>query len=123
MGRIVRRGGAVLFALWDGEVSGTCAIVRHPGGHLELCKMAVRTELRCRGIGGALLQAAIDQARAMGSRELCLFTSLRLEAAVRLYRRAGFKRIARNPLAPSRLKRECIPMRIMLDVEKRGPHE
>jgi len=114
MGRIVRKGGCVLFALWDGEVAGTCAIVKHPNGLLELCKMAVRPDLRRRDIGTALVTAAIERARSMGARELYLRTSPELEAAVRLYRRVGFKRIASNPLGCCTMCRGGFTMRTRL---------
>jgi len=115
MGRIVRRGGVVLFALWDGDVAGTCAVMKHPSGLLELCKMAVRPDLRRRDIGTALVTAAIERARSMGARELYLRTSPELEAAIRLYRRVGFKRIARDPLGRCEMCRGGITMRIKLE--------
>jgi len=114
MGRIVRRGGSVLFALWDGEVAGTCAVIKHPGGHIELAKMAVRRDLRRRGIASALIAAAIERARSMGARELHLRTDLVLEDAIRLYRRAGFRRVARGPIPGCHMCRECIPMKLSL---------
>ncbi|MGD1047243.1 MAG: bifunctional helix-turn-helix transcriptional regulator/GNAT family N-acetyltransferase [Candidatus Krumholzibacteriaceae bacterium] len=114
MGRVIRRGGCVLFALWDGEVAGTCAVMKHPNGLLELCKMAVTSDLRRRGIGAALVSAAMDRARAMGARELYLRTSLELEDAVRLYRRVGFKKVTRDPLGCCRMCRESITMKIDL---------
>ena len=120
MGRVVRRGGVVLFALWDGEVAGTCALMKHPGGHIELCKMAVRSDLRNHGIGGTLITAAIGRARSMGARELYLRTDLVLEDAIRLYRRVGFRRAARDPLEYCRMCRECITMRIDLVRSKRN---
>jgi ribosomal protein S18 acetylase RimI-like enzyme len=118
MGRVVLGGGCVLFALWDGEVAGTCAVMKHPGGLLELCKMAVRPDLRRRGIGDALMAAAIERARSMGARELYLRTSPALADAIRLYRRAGFKRIARDPLGRCRMCGKSFTMRIDL---VRGP--
>ena len=114
MGRVIRRGGCVLFALWDGEVAGTCAVMKHPNGLLELCKMAVTSDLRRCGIGAALVSAAMDRARAMGARELYLRTSRELEDAVRLYRRVGFKRISRNPFGFCRMCRDSITMKIDL---------
>jgi GNAT superfamily N-acetyltransferase/DNA-binding MarR family transcriptional regulator len=120
MGRIVRRGGCVLFALWDGEVAGTCSVMKHPGGHLELVKMAVRPDLRRRGIGQALVAAAIDRARSMGARELYLRTSPGLEDAVRLYRRVGFRKIARDPLGCCRMCPGSFTMRIDLVRGKRN---
>jgi GNAT superfamily N-acetyltransferase len=119
MGRVVRRGGFVLFALWDGEVAGTCAVMKHPGGQLELCKMAVRSDLRRRGIGGALVAAAIDRARSMGARMLFLRTSPVLADAIRLYRRAGFKRIASDPLGCCTMCRKSFTMRIDLGRDAR----
>ena len=114
MGRIIRRSGCVLFALWDGEVAGTCALMKHPGGHIELAKMAVRSDLRHRGIGGTLITSAIGRARSMGARELYLRTDLALRDALRLYRRTGFRRIARDPLEPCCMCRACIPMKLDL---------
>jgi ribosomal protein S18 acetylase RimI-like enzyme/DNA-binding MarR family transcriptional regulator len=114
MGRVIRTGGCVLFALWDGEVAGTCAVMKHSNGLLELCKMAVRPDDRRRGIGEALVTAAIDRARSMGARELHLRTSPELADAIRLYRRAGFKRIARDPLGCCRMCRKSFTMRINL---------
>ena len=111
MGRIVRRGGVVLFALWDGEVAGTCALRRDPTGLVELCKMAVRADLRRHGIGSALLAAAMERARSMGARELYLRTSHELRGAIRLYRRAGFRRIARDPLGCCHMCRESVTMK------------
>jgi ribosomal protein S18 acetylase RimI-like enzyme len=111
MGLILRRGGSVLFALWDGEVAGTCALMKHPNGLLELAKMAVSPALGGMGIGTALLDAAIERARAMGARELYLRTSPMLEDAMRLYRRAGFKRVARDPLGCRPMCRESVTMR------------
>jgi len=120
MGRVVRRGGVVLFALWDGEVAGTCALMRHPGGHIELVKMAVRPDLRRRGIGAALIATAMDRARSMGARELYLRTDRALEDAIRLYRRIGFRRAARDPLEYCRMCRECVTMRIDLVRDRRN---
>jgi len=114
MGRIVRKGGCVLFALWDTEVAGTCAVMKHPGGQLELCKMSVGKDFRRRGIGGALVAAAIERARALGASELHLRTSPDLADAIRLYRRAGFKRIARDPLGRCSMCSESFTMRINL---------
>jgi len=122
MGRIVRRGGSVLFALWDGEVAGTCAVIKHQGGFIELAKMAVRHDLRRRGIGDALIAAAIDRARSMGARELYLRTDNVLRDAIRLYRRAGFRRIKHDPLPGCLMCRQCIPMKLNL-VRKPLPAE
>lgn len=103
--RILKKGGAILFALLDGEVVGTCALIRHENGVLELAKMGVRPEARGRGVGTALAEAAMKRARKMGVTELYLHTSPVLREACRLYRRLGFKKIKHTPVPGDEAKR------------------
>jgi N-acetylglutamate synthase-like GNAT family acetyltransferase len=91
--RILKKGGVILFALLDGEVVGTCALIRHSNGVLELAKMGVRPEAQGHGVGTALAEAVISRARKMGATELYLHTSPVLKKACRLYRRLGFRKI------------------------------
>ena len=93
---VIGKGGQVLFALANGEAVGTCAVLPH-GDAAELAKMAVAESHRGRGIGRRLVEAAIASARAAGHRRLFLLTSPRLEAAVALYRTAGFAAAAEPP--------------------------
>lgn len=113
-GRIVRRGGAILFALLDGEVVGTCALVRHRGGALELAKMAVTERAQGRGIGRRLALAVIAEARRRGAASLFLETSPVLAAAVALYRSLGFRQVDVGPLGPSKYRRCTITMSLDL---------
>jgi len=53
--------------------------------------MAVRTEWRGRGVGSALMDAAIDWARWSGAYKITLQTWPHNEAAIRLYKRCGFE--------------------------------
>ncbi len=109
-GAVIRRGGAILFALLGDEVVGTAALVRHPGGLLELCKMAVAPHARGRGIGTALAQAVIARARDWKAPALHLQTSPRLTQAARLYRKLGFRRLKHNPLPRAEYSRCSITM-------------
>lgn len=94
--RILKKGGAIVFALLDDEVVGTCALIRHEQGVLELAKMGVRPEAQGHGVGRALAEAVITHARKMGATELYLHTSPVLKKACRLYRRLGFRKIKRT---------------------------
>lgn len=109
-GRIVRRGGAVLFALRDGEVVGTCALLRHRADLWELAKMAVAAPMRGQGLGRRLAEAAIDEARRRGARTLFLETSPVLKPALALYRSLGFRRVRQGPLGPTKYRRPTIVM-------------
>ena len=88
---ILKKGGAILFALWGDEVAGACALIRHGDEVYELTKMAVTPALQGRGIGRALAEAVIARARKLGARTLYLQTSPILETAVRLYEKLGFR--------------------------------
>ncbi len=109
-GRIVRRGGAVFFALVDDEVAGTCALLRHRDQTWELAKMAVAPAWRRRGLGRRLTLAAIERAREAGASRLWLRTSPRLREAGRLYRSLGFRRVRRHPFPDDTYLRETIVM-------------
>lgn len=119
-GRIVRRGGAVLFALRDGEVVGTCALLRHRADVWELAKMAVAAPLRGQGLGRRLAEAAIDEARRRGARTLFLETSPALKPALALYRSLGFRRVRQGPLGPTKYRRCTIAMALALEPGRGG---
>lgn len=119
-GRIVRRGGAVLFALRDGEVVGTCALLRHRGDLWELAKMAVAAPVRGQGLGRRLAEAAIDEARRRGARTLFLETSPVLKPALALYRSLGFRRVRQGPHGPTKYRRCTIAMVLALDPGRDG---
>jgi ribosomal protein S18 acetylase RimI-like enzyme/DNA-binding transcriptional ArsR family regulator len=122
-GQIIRKGGHILFALLDGQVVGTCALVRYPHGLLELCKMAVMAPRRGRGIGGELAQAAIARARALQVRTLFLQTSPRATQALRFYRRHGFRRARSFPLPRPAYARASVTLKLELDPPGRRPKE
>lgn len=109
--QIIKKGGHILFALLDGEVVGTCALLHHGEGQYELSKMAVAPRARRRGIGAALVGAVIERGAGLGAHWLYLRTSPRLEEAVRLYRRLGFRVVRRGPMPPDAYRRHTIVMR------------
>lgn len=89
--KILHQGGSILFALQDGVVTGTCATRRHRGGEMELCLLAVGAETGRRRIEEALVEAAIDQGRLTGRKELYFCPARGQEAVQRLSRRFGFR--------------------------------
>jgi GNAT superfamily N-acetyltransferase len=91
---IINPGGMVFFALLDGAVVGTCALIRHDAGLFELSKMAVADNQQGHGIGTQLLGHLIDWARSRSVQKLFVETNTVLERAVRLYQRVGFRATA-----------------------------
>ena len=93
-GTIIKPGGMVFFALLDGVVVGTCALIRHTDDLFELSKMAVADTHQGKGIGTQLLSHAIAWARSQSIQKLFVETNTVLESAVRLYQRIGFQTTA-----------------------------
>lgn len=91
-GRIIDRGGAILFVEAAGlGIVGTCALQRSQGSAFELTKMGVRETARGRKAGEFLLAAAIERAKVLGADPLYLLTNSRCAAAIHLYEKAGFQ--------------------------------
>jgi GNAT superfamily N-acetyltransferase len=108
---ILRHGGHILMAEMDGEVVGTCALIRESDDTFELAKMAVAPTARGRGVGRALGAAAIEKARSLGARRVELLSNTVLEPAIQLYRSLGF---VEAPMTPTEYRRANI--RMILDL-------
>jgi RimJ/RimL family protein N-acetyltransferase len=78
-----------LVAVADGEVAGSIHVEVSRFGFGEI-GMAVAREWRGRGVGSALLAAAIDWARDRGLHKLVLGVFPHNAAAIALYRKYGF---------------------------------
>ncbi|HEX5124138.1 MAG TPA: GNAT family N-acetyltransferase, partial [Rhodanobacteraceae bacterium] len=87
---VIDRGGAILFALLDGEVIGTCALLKEDDGVYELSKMAVETGFRGLGAGRKLAEAAVAEYERLGGTMLFLESNRRLAPALALYESVGF---------------------------------
>lgn len=91
---ILGPGGEIFFARQGASVLGTCAAIELGDGRVELAKLGVTPEAQGKGLGRRLIEAAIEWARERGARRLALSSSTKLEAALRLYERMGFRRCA-----------------------------
>jgi DNA-binding MarR family transcriptional regulator/GNAT superfamily N-acetyltransferase len=89
---VIHPGGAIFFALYAGEVIGTCALLHEGEGVYELSKMGVDENFRGLGAGRLLLDAAIATFRERGGKRLFLESNSRLGRALGMYERAGFVR-------------------------------
>jgi RimJ/RimL family protein N-acetyltransferase len=80
---------ATLVAVAAGEVVGLIFVLESSFGFGEI-GMMVAADWRGRGVGGALVAAAIDWARARGLHKLTLGVFPHNDAALALYRKFGF---------------------------------
>ena len=80
----------------DGRVLGGGGIGPLAGANADVCelrKMYFLPALRGRGIGGRVLRLCLDAARERGYRRCYLETLGGMDAAMRLYTKAGFKQL------------------------------
>jgi ribosomal protein S18 acetylase RimI-like enzyme len=106
---IIDKGGYIFFAILEGEVVGTFAMMKQEEGVFELSKMAVSEEHHGKKIGNKLLEFCLDYARQLGAHKVILFSNTLLAPAIHLYRKYGFKEV---PLVNSEYKRSNIKMEI-----------
>lgn len=96
-------GGTFLVG-FDEDGTGVCCggVKRLPDGTCEIKRMYVAPAHRGRGLGGELLRALEDAARALGYAVARLDTGPRQPGSERLYRAAGYRPIENfnaNPVA------------------------
>src|SRR4051812_21789956 len=95
--RLVAEGVPFFVLRADGQAAGCGGIKLFGREYGELKRMYVRPAFRGAGFGELLVQHLAAFARAQGVARLRLETGIHQEAAIRLYERAGFKRIPPFP--------------------------
>jgi GNAT superfamily N-acetyltransferase len=106
-GHILEKGGHIVMAGFNGDIVGTCALIKTGHNEFELAKMAVNSKGRGKGIGYLLGAAVIDIARKEGAAKVELLSNRILLPALNLYRKLGFVEV---PLPPNDYKRADIKM-------------
>jgi putative acetyltransferase len=95
--------GRLLIAEYRGQLAGCVALHKLEAEICEMKRLYLRPQLRGRGVGRALAEAVIEEARAIGYRKMRLDTvEPVMPNAVAMYRRLGFAEIApyrANPIA------------------------
>jgi len=91
--------GQLALALVDGQPAGCAALRRFDDDRCEAKRLWVRPPFRGQGVGRALLDWVIAEARAAGYREIVGDTMPAMEQALAMYDRYGFERT--GPYAPN----------------------
>ncbi|WP_111682767.1 GNAT family N-acetyltransferase [Winogradskyella tangerina] len=98
---IINKGGYIFFALKEDKVVGTVALMpTDQKGILELTKMAVSPNVRGQKIGQQILKYCIKFAKTKELKALLLYSNTRLENAIYLYRKYGFKELELEKNSP-----------------------
>ena len=84
-------GGSIYLVYVEGQLAGCVGMKASDPESAELKRLYVRSEFRGHGLGEMLVRRIMADAAAAGYRRLRLDTLPGLKAALRLYRRLGFR--------------------------------
>lgn len=90
---IVNNGGVIYLAKSGEEIVGSAAIINEGHGIYELAKMSVAPAFQGKGISKLLLEKCIGAAKEKNAKKLILFSNSRLQTAIALYKKYGFRHI------------------------------
>jgi ribosomal protein S18 acetylase RimI-like enzyme len=90
---ILKDGGKILMASFNGEIAGTVALRKLREGVFEFTKMAVSENFRGKGIAAALTYASFKKAKELGAAKVILYSNTKNAAAIKLYEKTGFKHL------------------------------
>jgi ribosomal protein S18 acetylase RimI-like enzyme len=109
---ILKPGGAILMAEYNGEIAGTVALRKIDVNTYEFTKMAVDEKFQRRGIAERLSYASFYKAKELGATKVILYSNTKNAAAIKLYEKIGFKHLQ---VEPGVYKRANIKMIINID--------
>ncbi|HEX2631078.1 MAG TPA: GNAT family N-acetyltransferase [Chitinophagaceae bacterium] len=94
-GMIINANGMIFLAKDNDTIIGSAGIVQdhHHKEHYELVKMFVSPEYRGKGLSKLLLDRCLEEARKLGAQKMILFSSSKLQTALKLYEQYGFKHV------------------------------
>jgi ribosomal-protein-alanine N-acetyltransferase len=97
----------------SGPIAGYI-VARETAGELHINNVAVRTEYRRRGIGAALLNRVIEEAKRRKANAAFLEVRSANHAAQALYEKSGFRAIARRADYYSEPREDAVVMSLVL---------
>lgn len=109
---ILQNGGAILLASYNNVIAGVVALLKVTESTYEFSKMGVDERFHRKGIAETLSYAAFRKAREMGAKNIILFSNTKLEPAITLYRKLGFREVPIDEF--SEYRRSNIKMELAL---------
>lgn len=90
---ILAKGGAILFAKIGEQIAGTVGLIPKDETCCEMIKMGVDPAAQGKGVGLALGNAVLEEAKKMGFSKMVLYSNTKLLAALHLYEKLGFQEV------------------------------
>lgn len=106
---IIDKGGFIFFAEYDNKIVGCFSFIKLQSKGYELGKMAVDPRYQGLKIGQQILTFAVNHAKANNWKRITLYSSTKLDAALHIYRKYGFREVVLEdnlPYARSDIKME-----------------
>ena len=90
---ILKNGGAILMAKYNGIVAGTAGLRKADEEIYEFTKMAVDKNFRRLGIAEAISYASFKKAKELGAKKVILYSNTKNAGAIKLYEKIGFQHV------------------------------
>lgn len=113
-GKYTPPSGQLLLATLNDVPAGCVALREIDSTSCEMKRMFVYAQFHGKGVGHALAEAIVKEARRLGFKTMRLDTSIRQDEAKGLYRRLGFKNIDPYYELPVELKNWLVFMELHL---------
>ena len=94
--QIIENGGYIFSLVVKDEVLGVCALFNEGKGKYELARMAVSPRHHGGGLGHKLMRACLSKLSHIGAQKVYLISNTKLEAAIALYKKHGFKTVTQG---------------------------
>ncbi len=108
---IIKPGGQIFLVKEGNDIIGTVALMKIEDNIFELTKMAVTPAAQGKSVGQKLMVHTLEYARKQGWQKLIIYSNRKLENAIHIYKKFGFKEIpieGNNPYARGDIKMELL---------------
>jgi ribosomal protein S18 acetylase RimI-like enzyme len=89
---LIDQPGSALLLAFEGDVLAGTLVVGWDGWRGNMYRLAVRADMRRRGIASALVEAGHEHLRAIGARRVTALVGVEEDAAAALWAAAGYTR-------------------------------
>ena len=98
--KVIDDGGYIYSLVSNNEVVGVCALFNEGNNVYELARMAVSPKYQGKGYGDKLINICLSKAKEIKANKIYLVSNTKLEAAIALYKKHGFRTVSTGQHAP-----------------------